>query len=69
MVISLMLVYGWYIKEPAFIKEGKKTRGRMKLLLIQILKYFTEMKQILWQHLCIVEIFFLIDTKTLFMDV
>ena len=38
------------------LKGGQKKRGRTKLLLMQILKYFTEIKYIFWQHQCIVEI-------------
>ena len=33
----------------------KKTRGRMKILLMQILKYFTEINIIFWHHQCMAE--------------
>ena len=48
-------------------KGVKKNRGRMKLLLMRILKYYTEINNILWQYLFIVEIKLnWIDTKHTF---
>ena len=38
------------------ILKGGKKKGRMKLLLMQILKYFTGINNIFWQHQRIVEI-------------
>ena len=51
------------------IKGGTKKQGRMKLLLKQILKYFTEVNYIFWKHQCIVEIIFLLIQNKLFIDV
>ena len=51
----------------SWLKGGqKKKRGRMKLLLMLILKYFTEINYIFWQHQYIVEIKFLNWYKTHF---
>ena len=49
------------------VKGEQKKRGHMKLLLMQILKYFTEWIILFWKHKCIVEIYFTNWYKTHFL--